>query len=613
MVEDGGTVLGKDGVGLSRELVPPDPGKFASQSLQSQQSTNNLTTAAGATGTPVSGAGGSKMMIEEKSYMQAMEEMKMRNVMEISIREGSPKGTTLSEATFGNFILKYLKVPREMCLQYNYATFGVPGKELLLKPEYDFSDLVGPYDYEGLELSVAKKGVVGTTVTFRQVPLYVPDIELLNIVKHYGKLAGTGPGYIEYEAGSSELDGLPNSNTRRIKMSIDPARDMPNYFWLEGTGPSGMSRITATYNGQQPQCHHCLQMRDECPHDGRGKKCKEGGVPRGNASKYMKMLATDHGFYTRKAKEFSAYPWLGAGQPRQAVVPPVLRTTGEDKEEAEDKEDDKERSALAEMLHAALKCAMPDLRQVMVGSAAEWYAGVLLEYDEGEPDVEVVIPEDLQSALTEQLMGLDQGRDKRVVDQAVERAMGVIRDSTPRASPRRKKSRVSREAKEALRPKKPAAPAVRLPRAGGKGANPDGAKHKDEEEEAKETEDEEVKTSDDAPDAPGREEGALDGPGLDGGDMEVNSEEKGGIEDKVDGGPAGLGADDKRVNDEEKVAPKGGGHTDKVPTELESALTDPPFDLTPTAARPPPSPPSNGGRGPHFTDWLFKSMRPVPS
>ena len=130
-----------------------------------------------------------------------------------------------------------------------------------------------------------------TKVLFKNVPLYVPDIEILNLCSYYGNVENSKVIWDKTKVPGSNF-ALPGSN-RYVNMVMNHGAVMNNYYWLEGPLPGDPGRrVLVLHPGQQRQCSHCLQWEDSgCKGGGNGKLCKDNNEPRGKMFSYMDMIS----------------------------------------------------------------------------------------------------------------------------------------------------------------------------------------------------------------------------------------------------------------------------------------------------------------------------------
>ena len=94
-----------------------------------------------------------------------------------------------------------------------------------------------------------------TKILFKNIPLNVPDEELINLSLCYGQPVGA----VRREKLSSLKDRGKVGSNRTLDVILNPGAAFENYFWLEGPLPSDQGRrIIVTHQNQPQQCSHCF-------------------------------------------------------------------------------------------------------------------------------------------------------------------------------------------------------------------------------------------------------------------------------------------------------------------------------------------------------------------
>ena len=252
-----------------------------------------------------------------RPYSQIIEEEKsQRNILEIHLRkvilqdQVNSKPKNLSFDDIGDFIFDILKVNPDDCLGFDYTTGRYDSRQLKLKPSVNATPYITstPILFKHHEISVSKQLNNVTRVFFKNVPLNVPDEEILHLCLCYGSPVDHKV-HVE-KLTNSRNKGMPGSN-RYVDMHIKDSMSFENYYWMEGplSGDSGR-RITVLHNGQtKQQCFHCLQRADPrpghgCPGGGNGKMCEDLKTVRGKMSHYMQSLRMTVGYVSLKIRYF---------------------------------------------------------------------------------------------------------------------------------------------------------------------------------------------------------------------------------------------------------------------------------------------------------------------
>ena len=148
-------------------------------------------------------------------------------------------------------------------------------------------------DFYGHSVTTKRQSSKVTRVSFRNVPLNVPDEEIVHLCSFYGKPVSN---CVEYEKIVNDKWGVLQGSTRFADMELTPGACFMNYYWLEGPllGDRGC-RITVLHPGQERQYSNCLRMSNGCPGQGQGKECKAQGTHLTRMTDYMTNLYKDMG------------------------------------------------------------------------------------------------------------------------------------------------------------------------------------------------------------------------------------------------------------------------------------------------------------------------------
>ena len=294
----------------------------------SHQSSSSSSAALGKPVTPTLVGGSKAQGVSKKITPKSFQEIITRekeNVLEITTQMiDPPQNATLVEKSltfddFADFLFDHLKINPEDCSSYTFSQYSNNSKELKFKPSVDISPFIGSFSFRGHSFVTRRQGNKTVRLTFREVPHFICDEELLNIVKCYGAPTDSVMHYDQSPNPKSR--GLVNVSTRHMEM-IMGNKQIPNYFWLEGAHQGDKSvRITVTHPGQEPQCYNCLCSGSACPGAGKGKACKSTNTPKARMDEYMQRLRVQHGYVSLKAKHAANFPTLGQAIINVEVVP----------------------------------------------------------------------------------------------------------------------------------------------------------------------------------------------------------------------------------------------------------------------------------------------------
>ena len=182
--------------------------------------------------------------------------------------------------------------------------------EIQLKEGVDTSMYEGlSKEKDGMSFQLNKTHSNSTKVTFKSVPLAVPDEELIHLVKAYG--GKMDKEEIFYEKVTIPIPGGSSieikSTTRFTNATFPPTKRLKTFYWVQGPLPEDpMRRIVAEHAGQVGrQCAYCLKSSadpvDPCPYNGKTAVCKknnkEGRLP---LSRYFALLKQQDNYESLK-------------------------------------------------------------------------------------------------------------------------------------------------------------------------------------------------------------------------------------------------------------------------------------------------------------------------
>ena len=217
----------------------------------------------------------------------------------------------------------------------------------MLKPEVDSSKYITcePIVYKDHEITVKKMLNDVTKVTFRNVPMYVPDEEILHLCGVYGTVVDNRVYWEKMRITTSSKKGVLTSPTRYVIMNMNNGASFNNFYWMEGpmSGDPGR-RITVLHHGQRQQCFNCLRTAiSGCKGAGNGRACVKANGERAKMSNYMEALKATTGYESLKSKYMrqlaKTYPSL-QGEPQQFNI--TLSEDMEDAEQVDSENDEKE-------------------------------------------------------------------------------------------------------------------------------------------------------------------------------------------------------------------------------------------------------------------------------
>ena len=203
----------------------------------------------------------------------------------------------------GELLFDVLKIRPEDCIAVNFSTGRYDIREVKVLPGIDLTPYIRltPIEFKDHFVTVTRQRTNVTKVTFKNVPLNVPNEEILNLCRCYGKPVD---GVVHVET-LRNIRGLSlKGSTRFVEMHLDEGKSFHNYYWMEGPLPGDIGkRIVVLHSGQIAQCSHCLcKAGHGCPAMGIGKACEKAGTPRSKMTTYMQSLRGSVGYVSLKIK-----------------------------------------------------------------------------------------------------------------------------------------------------------------------------------------------------------------------------------------------------------------------------------------------------------------------
>ena len=269
-------------------------------------------------------SGGPKNM---RSFAQILEqEKKDRNILELRINkirtdEAVPQplnSNNMSAEDVGELLFDILKLNPAHCLAYDYNTGRNDTKQVKLKPGIPVADILAksPLEFKGYKVVVSQQLLNITRVTFKNVPLNVPDEEIIHLCMSYGSPV---ENKVQYEVLRNSRNKGHTGSTRFVDMELNEDSSFNNYYWMEGPFPGDQGRrVLVLHSGQAQQCSNCLEVGPNCPAAGNGKLCKdEFKTPRAKMSVYMNSLKITKNYTSLKTQYLESqvrkYPLFGGG------------------------------------------------------------------------------------------------------------------------------------------------------------------------------------------------------------------------------------------------------------------------------------------------------------
>ena len=205
---------------------PPDQDKISPTEHKTTNSPGQVA------GPPAwAGAGALGGAPNSRTFQQIIEEEKKnRNIIEIQIAKPEPTESLrpLTYDELGELIFDIIKIDRSDCITFDYNTGRQDTKHIQLKPSVQIDQFVTPtpFLFKGYEVSVRKQLSNITRVTFKNVPLNVPNEEVLNLCKSYGTPLDNK---VYYETLTNNRNRGMQGSTRFVDMELGKGMSFMNY------------------------------------------------------------------------------------------------------------------------------------------------------------------------------------------------------------------------------------------------------------------------------------------------------------------------------------------------------------------------------------------------
>ena len=121
-----------------------------------------------------------------------------------------------------------------------------------------------PHIFKDHEITATVLSKTASRVTFRGVPIGVPDEELLHLCKLYGTVVD---GRVrETMRLGSNFRYLISSSTKWVDVKLHPGHSLKNFYWLSGPGQGELGpKVTVLHPNQPRQCSWCLKHPPTSP------------------------------------------------------------------------------------------------------------------------------------------------------------------------------------------------------------------------------------------------------------------------------------------------------------------------------------------------------------
>ena len=260
-------------------------------------------------------AGAAASNVEREAYRALAEATKdKRNLLILKTpkhpTDSGPRKKLLEQVDWAELIFDLCEIKPDDVAGIDFQAGGFNAAEIQLKDEVDSSQYVGiSKELKGMTFNISKSQENSTRITFKNVPLSVPDQELLHLVKAYGgKLEKEEVEHAKEQVSSPKGINLEVMGTTRfIHATFPPNKRLKSFYWLQGPlSKDPLRRIIAEHAGQVGrQCGHCLRGSADpvnpCHFNGKTSACKKNNpLGRQPLSRYFSLLREEDHYVSLK-------------------------------------------------------------------------------------------------------------------------------------------------------------------------------------------------------------------------------------------------------------------------------------------------------------------------
>ena len=221
---------------------------------------------------------------------------------------GEQSGSVLSVTDWADFLFDEMNMDPSDALGIDFFSGNRGSVEVLLNSNVDVGKFIcSGKAFKGFNMEISKLASDETKVVFLNVPLFVPDEEIIHLVTSYGgKMEKEGVQHESKEITTSGGKKVSLRTTTRFVYATFPANKcLRRYYWLEGPCRNDPGRrIIVQHKGQKErQCANCMKLASECPYAARTNFCRDSkGNTRKSMGQYMKEVLREDGYQSLKAK-----------------------------------------------------------------------------------------------------------------------------------------------------------------------------------------------------------------------------------------------------------------------------------------------------------------------
>ena len=246
---------------------------------------------------------------EEQVYLNLLKDSRANpKVLKIKLDKLQQEGengsnTTLDQKSWGDLIFQQIGVEPIDIEGVDLESEGPLVGVIKLTDQANTDSHKGKHGLaKGFNFKVTAAEEEETEITFKGIPLTVPDIELVHLIKSYGgkfsdEKVKHSPVTISTSNGEVKVESKISS-TRTVRALLPAGRTLRSYYWLQGTLPGDpLRRVVVEIKGRRAsrQCANCLMSTQDrptpCPFNGKSSVCKKHNIAgRTSVHKYLKFL-----------------------------------------------------------------------------------------------------------------------------------------------------------------------------------------------------------------------------------------------------------------------------------------------------------------------------------
>ena len=248
----------------------------------------------------------------------------------------------LSQADWGELLFNSCGISPGDIRGVDFQAGGPLNCEVKLTDSADIAKYVGiSGSFNNYSYNTSGPAQSEVLITFKGVPLEVPDVEIIWLLKSYG-YKPSSEGVLHSPVPVTSLDKEVSckaleSNTRSIRATPPTARRLRGYYFWAGLQEADKPRrVSVEHKGRGPrQCPHCLKTAFEtfpCSFNAKGSACKRHGAKRTSLAQYNKVLREQDGYQTLRQLMLSSPAHDDQELEQESDLPPTQLELEEEEE-----------------------------------------------------------------------------------------------------------------------------------------------------------------------------------------------------------------------------------------------------------------------------------------